>query len=103
MTGQQENVPQEPLPLSEMVAALRQELKSAQEKAAGDKLQFGVSGVEVEATVQVSNKGTGKGGVQFWVLQAGGEYEHGNVATHRIKLSLTVPDDMRIASEDQAQ
>ena len=46
----------------------------------------------------------GKAGVQFWVVQAGGELARGNATTHRIKLSLTVPPSTLIADEgDGAQ
>ncbi|MCX4909192.1 trypco2 family protein [Streptomyces sp. NBC_00878] len=85
------------LQLSQMISALRDELEQAQLNAEGENLRFGISGVEVEATVQVSKEWEGKGGVRFWVIEAGGGRTKGNSTSQRIKLDLTVPDGMRIA------
>ncbi|MFF4250253.1 trypco2 family protein [Streptomyces sp. NPDC001663] len=92
------------LGLAEMVAALRSELQVAQRSAEREELRFGIADVEVEATVQITRSAAGKAGVQFWVVQAGGELARGNATTHRIKLSLTVPPSTLIADEgDGAQ
>ncbi|MEU6257866.1 trypco2 family protein [Streptomyces sp. NPDC047043] len=87
------------LGLAEMVAALRSELEDAQHRAEREKLRFGIAGVEVEATVQITKSAAGKAGVQFWVVQAGGELARGNATTQRIKLNLTVPPSTLIADE----
>jgi len=88
------------LGLAEMVAALRSELEVAQRSAAREELRFGIAGVEVEAAIQITRSAAGKAGVQFWVVQAGGELARASATTHRIKLSLTVPKDIRIADRD---
>lgn len=85
------------LQLSQMIAALRDELELAQQNAEEAHLRFGISGVEVEATVQVSKEWEGKGGVKFWVIEAGGGRTSGNSTSQRIKLDLTVPSGLRIA------
>ncbi|MEU1486444.1 trypco2 family protein [Streptomyces sp. NPDC005752] len=87
------------LQLNEMVAALRWELQEAQRRAAGENLRFGVSGIEVEATVQVTTEGGGRGGVRFWVIEATGDFKHGRSSAQRIKLALTVPPDYRISDD----
>lgn len=89
------------LGLADMVAALRAELEDAQRRARGEALRFGIADVEVEATVQITRNAAGRAGVQFWVVQAGGELARGNATTHRIKLSLKVPDTTLIADEGE--
>ncbi|MFF8431702.1 trypco2 family protein [Streptomyces sp. NPDC016566] len=89
------------LQLAQMISALRDELAQAQYSAAGEQLRFSVSGIEVEATIQVTKEHEGKGGVKFWVVEAGGSLKGGNSTTQRIKLSLTVPDDFRVADRER--
>ncbi|SES49228.1 hypothetical protein SAMN04487983_10775 [Streptomyces sp. yr375] len=85
------------LQLSQMISALRDELEQAQLNSEEADLRFGISGVELEATVQVSKEWEGRGGVKFWVIEAGGSRTQGNSTSQRIKLDLTVPKDTRIA------
>jgi hypothetical protein len=80
------------LQLSQMISALRDEIEQAQRNAAGESLRFLIAGLEIEATVQVSKEWDGKGGVKFWIIEAGGGRSSGNSTTQRIKLDLTVPD-----------
>lgn len=87
------------LDLADMVAALRSELEIAQRRAKGEKLQFGITDVEMEASVQITRNAAGRAGVQFWVVRAGGELARGNASTHRIKLHLKVPATTLIADE----
>ncbi|WP_371667177.1 hypothetical protein OG985_05940 [Streptomyces sp. NBC_00289] len=84
------------LQLSQMISALRDELEQAQLNAQEAHLRFGISGVEVEADVQVSKEWEGRGGVKFWVIEAGGSRTRGNSTSQHIKLALTVPEEMRI-------
>lgn len=84
------------LQLSQMISALREELEQAQLGSEDANLRFGISGVELEATVQVSKDWEGRGGVRFWVIEAGGSRTHGNSTSQRIKLDLTVPEGTRI-------
>ncbi|MFD9504159.1 trypco2 family protein [Streptomyces sp. NPDC060035] len=92
--------PDRGLQLNEMIAALRWELQEAQRKAAGENLRFGISGIEVEATVQVTTEGGGRAGVRFWVIEATGDFKHGRSSTQRIKLDLTVPPHYQISDND---
>ncbi|MDF3145994.1 MULTISPECIES: trypco2 family protein [unclassified Streptomyces] len=85
------------LGLADMITALRTELEDAQRRATAESLRFGITDVEVEATVQIMRNTAGRAGVQFWVVQAGGEHARGNATTHRIKLNLSLPTDTRIA------
>ncbi|MDO0910269.1 hypothetical protein QQM39_05140 [Streptomyces sp. DT2A-34] len=87
------------LGLADMIAALRTELEDAQRRAAAESLRFGITDVEVEAMVQITRNTAGRAGVQFWVLQAGGEHARGNATTHRIKLNLKVPGTTFIADK----
>ncbi|MEV7688832.1 trypco2 family protein [Streptomyces bungoensis] len=87
------------LGLADMVTGLRMELEEAQRRAVGQQLRFTIDDVEVEATVAITRDVNAKGGVQFWVLQAGGEYTHGDATTHRIKLGLRVPPTTLIGDE----
>ncbi|MBM7442581.1 trypco2 family protein [Streptomyces sp. HB132] len=53
----------------------------------------------MEATVQVTTEGGGRGGVRFWVIEATGDFKHGRSSTQRIKLALTVPPDYRVSDD----
>ncbi|MEU3920084.1 trypco2 family protein [Streptomyces sp. NPDC029004] len=79
------------LQLHQMISALRTELETAQKESAEEQLRFGVSGVELEATVQVTVGGGGKAGVRFWVIEATGGMDKNKATTQRIKLNLDVP------------
>ncbi|MBT2365695.1 hypothetical protein J7E88_10290 [Streptomyces sp. ISL-10] len=87
--------------LADMVTGLRRELEDAQQRALGEKLQFSIDDVELEATVQITRNAAGKAGVQFWVVQAGGEIARGDATTHRIKLALKLPRITLIADEGE--
>ena len=76
------------IPLSEMIETLREELEEAQKKAKKSDLKFVTESVELELSVAVSKTGTGKGGIKFWVIEAGGEYERTKETTHKFTLKL---------------
>ena len=99
MADRQQALPPDELGLADMLGGLRRELEDAQRRAAGEQLRFGVADVEVEATVQITRNATGRAGIQFWVVQAGGDYARGNATTHRIKLNLTLPPTTLISDE----
>ncbi|MET7736538.1 trypco2 family protein [Streptomyces sp. NPDC005402] len=99
MTDRQQVPTTDELGLADMLGGLRRELEDAQRRAAGEKLRFGIADVEVEATVQITRNATGRAGIQFWVVQAGGDYAHGNATTHRIKLNLTLPGTTLVSDE----
>jgi hypothetical protein len=74
--------------LSDMIDDLRQELKGAALKGAGDDLVFEIEKAEIEAQVLVSKTGKGEGKVEFWVVSAGGGYEQKGETTHTVRLTL---------------
>ncbi len=101
MGNKQQTLSTGELGLADMLGGLRRELEEAQRRAAGEELRFGVADVEVEATVQITRTAEGRAGIQFWVVQAGGDYARGNATTHRIKLNPTLPPDTRVSQMDE--
>ncbi|MFF7169338.1 trypco2 family protein [Streptomyces pseudovenezuelae] len=99
MADRQQALVTDELGLADMLDGLRRELEDAQRRAAGEALRFGIADVEVEATVQITRNAAGRAGIQFWVVQAGGDYARGNATTHRIKLNLTLPPTTLISDE----
>jgi hypothetical protein len=99
MADRQQTLTTDELGLADMLGGLRRELEDAQRRAAGEALRFGIADVEVEATVQITRSAAGRAGIQFWVVQAGGDYARGNATTHRIKLNLTLPPATLISDE----
>jgi Trypsin-co-occurring domain 2 len=86
-----------PLELAAMIEALRDSLETAQAEGKDRQTRFRVDSIEVEATVEVTKGREGGGGVKFYVVQAGGRASSSNVATQRIKLSMSTDPDLRIA------
>jgi hypothetical protein len=76
------------IPLTEMIQSLKEELLEAQIQGKESKLQFALDSVEVELSVAVTKTGTGKGGIKFWVLEAGGEYQKEDSVTHKFTVVL---------------
>jgi hypothetical protein len=74
--------------LSDMIQKLREELETAQQEGKDSDFKFMFESVELELSVVVSNSGTGKAGIKFWVVDAGGEYQKHNSVTHTFKLTL---------------
>jgi len=77
-----------PVRLSDLIEDLRNELQGAASKGAGQDLVFEIEKAELEAKVVVSKTGTADAKVQFWVVSAGGGYEHKGEETHTVKLTL---------------
>jgi len=80
------------IPLAEMIQTLRQELVRAQEQAKDERIRFELEKVELELKVVVSRAGKVSGGVEFWVISAGGDYEKKGESSHTIKLTLNTKD-----------
>jgi len=80
------------IPLTDMVQTLRKELVRAQAHAKDEEIRFELEKVELELKVVVSRTGKGHGGVEFWVVSAGGEYEKKGESSHTIKLTLNTKD-----------
>lgn len=79
----------EPIALSEMIATLRRELAVAAAAAPdGPGRRFSVDRCEIELQVAVTRSTTGKGGVKFWVVEAGAEHARAVASTHTFRLHL---------------
>jgi hypothetical protein len=82
--------------LSAAIAALRDELVHAvwagqfayQLNGQARTLRFKPAPIEVSLQVAVTGKGTAKAGVNWWLIEAGGEVAREKVATQTVKLTL---------------
>jgi hypothetical protein len=82
--------------LSAAIGALRDELMQAvwagqfpyQLNGEQRMLRFKPAPIEVTLEVAVTSKGTGKAGVKWWLIEAGGELSREKVATQTVKLTL---------------
>jgi hypothetical protein len=77
------------IPLAETLRTLRRELQTAQLESAGEGILFRMDKAELELKVIVTRKSKGHGGIEFYVVKAGGEIERSGETTHTIKLTLT--------------
>jgi hypothetical protein len=82
------DVPQGGIPLADMIETLRRELQRAQTQSADEVIRFETEKVELELQVAISQKATGEGGVQFWVVKAGGKLDRTDMTTHTFRLTL---------------
>lgn len=74
--------------LSEAIEGLRGELLVAWGSSSQSPLRFKPSPVELTLTVTVTSDKSAKGGVKWWLLEAGGDLSRGLSATHTVKLTL---------------
>ena len=91
--------------LAEMVKTLRSELLEAQRDPASKELWLETGPVELQLTVAVTKTKDAKAGIRFWVVDAGGGYEHAGATTHTFKIVLNPIDprtgkSARVAHED---
>lgn len=89
--------------LAETVAALRQELADAQRSGEGRDLRFRVTGVELEASVEISRSVDAKGGLKFFVVEAGVGGRVADTAVQKIRLTLTPPEGFLIGRPAEGQ
>lgn len=80
------------IPLSEMIRTLRSELQQSMKEAENAPLQFKLESVELELKVRLTKETEGKGGLQFWVISAGGKHkvEQQDIHTFKLKLQPTL-------------
>jgi hypothetical protein len=76
------------LDLVEVLGKVREEIARAERAASGEDVRFAVSSVRVELSVAIEKSATGKGGVKFWVVEAGAEATHKNMTTHVLAFDL---------------
>ena len=74
--------------LSEAIQNLRSELLAAMQADASEALRFRLGPIEMELEVEVTREVSGKGGLKWWLIEAGAEAKRGTSATHKIKLVL---------------
>ena len=90
--------------LSEAIQNLRGELLVAMQAAPGEALQFRLGPIEMELEVEVTRELSAKGGLKWWLIEAGAEAKRASSATHKIKLVLEPigADGARIKVSDDA-
>jgi hypothetical protein len=76
------------LDLAEVLGKVRAEIARAERAASGENVRFAVSSVRVELTVAIEKSVTGKGGIKFWVVEAGTEAARKNTTTHLLAFDL---------------
>jgi hypothetical protein len=81
------------LELAETVEALRAELARAAAEGAGTAFQFPVDQVQLEFHVAVTRTGDVKGGVKFWVVEAGGSGGYAREEIQKVTVTLGAPVD----------
>ncbi len=91
--------------LAEMVKTLRAELLEAQSDPLSKDLWLATGPVELQLTVAVTKTKGAKAGIKFWVVDAGGGYEHAGATTHSFKIVLNPIDprtgkSAKVAHED---
>jgi hypothetical protein len=90
--------------LAEAIAAVREQLRRAQEEGADKDLRFRVGPVELEFDMVMSRTAGGQGGLKVYVLTLGAKGESTSGSTHRIKVTLQPIDpktgkDWEVAGE----
>jgi len=78
--------------LSDVLAQLRENLVRAQQEGEGKDLRFLLDDIEVEFQVAITQEGSGKAGVKFWVVNAEAGGKLANVTTQKIKLKMKISD-----------
>jgi hypothetical protein len=79
--------PGEGVPLAQFVAALREEIRSAQADA-DPGLPIELGPISVEFTVLSRREGEGKAGVRFWVVEAGVAGKLASESTQKVTMQL---------------
>lgn len=92
------------IPLAEMLVGLRKALLEAQQQGEAEKLKFKIEDIDVELKIGTTKKGGTKGGVKFWVVDAGveGSIEAQKLQTVRLKLKPVAAGggDTLVSDED---
>lgn len=84
------------LPLADAIASLRAELERAMTaaRATEEGLRLDAQAVQLTVEVTATTTGTGRAGIRWWLLDAGGEASHARATTQSVTLTFvpTVPD-----------
>lgn len=78
--------------LAKLIQSLREELATAWHQGQQSSIGFEAGPVELEVTVQAEKTGEVKGGVRFWVVEAGASGALTDAETQRVKLTM-IPRD----------
>lgn len=76
------------VPLADAISALREQLWKACWDGQGDRLKFRPAPVELTLQVGVTTDGKVKGGVKWYLFEAGAEASRQTAATQTVKLTL---------------
>ncbi|GAA1757294.1 trypco2 family protein [Luedemannella helvata] len=79
----------EKIELADVIRNLRSELDRAIDGARGQRLQFDLGPIELEVSVSLEQTDDVKAGIKFWVVDVGAGLNDKNIATQRLKLTLT--------------
>lgn len=84
------------LALASVIAALRQELLTAQVAADGQSLPLRLGEVKIEASVVVTREAEGHAGIRFWIIEAGGAGSRTDADTQRVTITLHPATDFEV-------
>lgn len=84
----QGEAPKGAVPLSEAIAALRDELTRAWWDGRSQSLRFKPSPVELTLQVAVTSAGKGKVGVRWWLIELGGEVSRESSVIQTVQVTL---------------
>ena len=76
------------IPLAAAISNLRAELVRAMEDGANQVVRFRLKPIELELNLAISHDAEAKGGVKFWVIDAGASGKYSNAMTQKLKLTL---------------
>ncbi len=74
--------------LANLISMLRDELDLAQQRARNTSPQLVVQGIDLEVSFSFTKEAGAKGGVKFWVVEAGAEGKLGSERVHKVTLHL---------------
>ena len=74
--------------LADAIGALRDELIRAWSSGQQKRLRFKPAPVELTVQVAVTNAGTGRAGIRWWLVEFGGEVSRESVVSQTLRLSL---------------
>ena len=83
-----------PIDLADVVRDLRDQLTKAAAESVGSSIRFNVGPIQLEFQVEVRRVAEGRGGIRFWVLDAGAKQSQEGAATQTIKLQLVPTDEI---------
>jgi hypothetical protein len=80
------------IPLADAIRALREELTQAVRDGQGGEIRFQVGPVDLEFQVEISSEASGKAGIAFWLVTAGGGGSRRSTRANTVKINLQPVD-----------